>query len=568
MQDKLRIPIGLEFFDTMRKDGYYYVDKTLMIRDIINAGNSVSLFTRPRRFGKTLNMTMLKCFFEIGQDKSLFDGLNIKKEIQLCEKYQNKYPVIFISLKDINGLNFDDAKDALCLCIRQEFSRHKYLLNNDKLDEFSKTNFIKYLTDMGLSMSELTFGLRFLSELLESYHGEKVVILIDEYDVPLDKAYNEGYYKEMASLIRGLFSHSLKTNNSLKFAVLTGCLRISKESFFTGLNNLKVYSILDKKFDEYFGFTEAEVKALLEYYSLTDYENVFRDWYDGYLFGNQNVYCPWDVLNYCADLLSGETKPRNYWANVSSNSIIKKFVDMADKFTKRELDSLVNGKTVKKLINETITYEDIYTNVNNLWTVLLMTGYLTLYNNSYDNDYSTLRIPNKEICLLFNSCFRTWFFEVAKADTESFGKFYQAFIDGDADGITESFTHYLQTTISLRDTYVQNSKKENFYHGLLLGLLSLCGSWYTRSNIESGDGYSDIIVEDVNGEYGFVIEIKYAENKDFDTALDRAMEQIDKMNYVENLRLNDIEDITKIAIACYNRRCKVRCEKVNLNDED
>lgn len=560
MERKLKLPIGIESFTEIRRNDYYYIDKTNMIFDLLNNLGKVNLFTRPRRFGKSLNMDMLKCFFEAGQDKTLFGGLKIMSETDLCNEYMGQYPVISVSLKGVSGLNFEESKARLSNIIKFEFNRHKYMLDSNKLDDYEKEEYRKYLRGTTDS-AELSSSIWLLSRWLKSYYTKSAIILIDEYDVPLDKAHENGYYNEMVNLISNMLNQALKTNDCLNFAVLTGCLRISKESIFTGLNNLRIFSILNVQFDEYFGFTDNEVVQMLEFYGLSEHYATFKEWYDGYRFGKTDVYCPWDVINYCCDLLvDSEAEPADYWSNTSSNSIVKKFIDISDIHVRNELETLIQGGTLEKEIHQELTYDDIYDSIDNLWSVMLMTGYLTNRGKGR-NGGILLSIPNREVSNIFEKQIKVWFNKKVRSDVPKLDMFCQAFSDGDSENVEKLFNSYLQSTISVRDTNVSVAQKENFYHGILLGLLRHRGDWTIKSNVESGDGYSDIMLETLDGSLGVIIEVKYAENGRFSAALDEGMRQINDKNYIELLKFYSVGKIFKFTIACYIKRCQVRFEE-------
>ena len=568
MEKKQKLPMGIENFERIRKDGFYYVDKTRMVRDLLENMALVNLFTRPRRFGKTLNMSMLKHFFEISSDTmpfdtcSLFDGLEISKEKELCDKYMGKFPVISISLKNAASNSFETAKKKVCSIIGDEASRFMFLAQSDRLSaiDHKRYEIITELNDLGeFAMSDelLENSLLILTRLLHKYYGQKTILLIDEYDVPLDYAYRSGYYDDMVGLIRALFGAAFKTNDSLEFAVLTGCLRISKESIFTGLNNFKVYTIKDVRYKEYFGFTDAEVKQMLEYYGFSGQYNAIKEWYDGYLFGNLGIYCPWDVINYCGDLRDGSvTEPQNYWVNTSSNDIVRKFIDGADATTKDEIEQLINGGHIKKQIRQELTYRDLDSDIDNLWSLLFTTGYLTQAGDKEDG-ISTLTIPNREIHWIYTQQIRSWFRDETRKDLHKLEAFCRAFMENDTAVIENGFTSYLDETISIRDTNVKKEMKENFYHGILLGLFANMRSWLVKSNAESGEGYSDISVEIKNEKIGIVIELKYAENAAFDAACSEAMKQIRERNYEKKLIDDGMKTVYRYGIACYKKRCKV-----------
>lgn len=561
MQRK-KLPIGIENFEEIRKEGFYYVDKTGLIRDLLNNWGKVNLFTRPRRFGKTLNMSMLKSFFEIGTDKTLFADLTISKETALCERYMGKFPVVFLSLKGVDGLTFEDAYRMLRRILLSEVRRLSYLADSEKISENDKTTFMRLLKEQD-GVDDVQDSLRVLSELLCKHYDKKAILLIDEYDVPLDKAFQHGYYKEMVSLIRSLFGQVLKTNDFLQFAVLTGCLRVSKESIFTGLNNFKVLSIADARFDEHFGFTDEEVKQLLAAYQLTDHFDETKEWYDGYHFGKTDVYCPWDVVNH-VDRLVGEpdARPQAYWINTSGNELVKRFIDKADKTTQNEIEHLIAGKSIEKKIQLELTYEEIDESIDNLWSVLFTTGYLTYTGTGEDGAYK-LMIPNKEVREVFILQVQEWFKGSIQKDRQSIQAFCQAFLSGDAEEIGKQLTMILSKMISVLDTKARNDQKENFYHGLLLGLLRSEPAWLILSNAESGEGFSDILIEPEDPDAGIVIEVKYATSiAGLDEGCKKAMEQIKVRRYDEKLRNDGRENILGYGIAFCKKRCKVVCEKL------
>ena len=556
-----KIPVGIENFQDMRKFNFYYIDKTNLIEQLLDNWSKVTLFTRPRRFGKTLNMSMLRSFFELGTDKSLFDGLYISKNKELCEEHMGKYPVIFFSLKSVEGLKFENARYRIIEMIGREAQRYEFLAESDKLSENEKAQYKalialdngKYTMDDDILIS----GIQMLSHLLYKHYGQKTVILIDEYDVPLDKAFENGYYKEMVSLIRGIFGMALKTNDSLQFAVLTGCLRISKESIFTGLNNFEVLSILNTQYDEAFGFTDAEVKQILEDYNLSDHYPDVKEWYDGYHFGNTDIYCPWDVIRYCKNLCADPAAlPEDFWSNSSGNAMVRRFIDKADIRTKNEIERLIAGEDIEKDISQELTYDEIDKSIENLWSVLFTTGYLT-HKGCTESGRYRLAIPNKEVRNLFIRKIREWFSDVTRNDGKTLEEFCNAFVDRDSGKIEQIFGDYLWNTISIRDTATAKAKKENFYHGILLGLLGYKASWLIKSNAESGTGYSDILVEVPDNRTGIVIELKYAEDGDMDTACSRALEQIVEKEYVDKLRQDGMRNFIKYGIACFKKDCKV-----------
>ena len=550
----LKLPVGIENFEDIRRSGFYYIDKTMLIEQTLNNWSKVTLFTRPRRFGKTLGMSMLRSFFEIGTDKSLFDGLYISQNKALCDEHMGKYPVIFLTLKGVEGLTFAKAKSMLSEIIKDEADRHYVLNSSEALTSVDREAFMKILTG---NEENIENSLKTLSRLLYKHYGQKVVILIDEYDVPLDKAYQNGYYHEMVSLIRGLFGQALKTNDYLQFAILTGCLRISKESIFTGLNNFKVLSIMDARFDEQFGFTDSEVEELLAAYNLDSHFTEIKEWYDGYHFGNADVYCPWDVINY-VDLLRFEptAKPQDFWSNSSGNALVRSFIDKADVQTKDEIERLIADEYIEKEISLELAYDEINKSIANLWSVLFTTGYLTKQGVTDDGKVH-LSIPNREIKNLFIKKIREWFSDTTANDGKTLEQFCNAFVDKDTEKIEELFGDYLWNTISIKDTAVAKDKKENFYHGILLGLLGYKASWLIKSNTESGTGYSDILVEVPKNRTGIVIKLKYAENGDMDAACDEALKQIEEKSYVDKLKQDGMRNFIKYGIACFKKDCKV-----------
>lgn len=554
---KKKLPIGIENFEEIRKEDFYYIDKTGLIIELLHNWGAVNLFTRPRRFGKSLNMSMLEHFFSLDGDKSIFNGLEISKETALCEEYMGKYPVVSISLKGMDALNFERAFRMGARAVRRTAGEVQYLLESDKLSESDK---LEYQSLLDSNMDESTFcdSLRILSEMLEKHHNTKVILLIDEYDVPLAKAHANGYYDQMISLIRSLLGEALKTNNSLKLAVLTGCLRISKESIFTGLNNLKVRSVTDVRFDEYFGFTDTEVKTLLEYYGYPDSYDVAKKWYDGYHFGNVDVYCPWDVLNYCDSLLDDkEARPENYWINTSSNDAVKRFIqESANYAAKREIESLVAGEVITKEIHQELTYPEVYQTIDNIWSLLFTTGYLT-QRGKVEGRQMKLAIPNLEIRDIYVTQIMEFFKENVREDGDTLNRFCDALRNEDTENVEKIFTEYLRKTISIRDTAVKKEMKENFYHGVLLGILGVKNRWGISSNREMGEGYADILVEPDTGDIGIIIEVKYAHDGDLDGACKEALKQIEYTKYEDSLEDDGIENILKYGIACYKKRCRV-----------
>ena len=565
MNGNLKLPVGIDDFRKIRECGFYYVDKTKLVEQLMQNWGEVNLFTRPRRFGKTLNMSMLRSFFEIGTDKSLFDGLYISRNKELCDMHMGKYPVISITLKGIEGMTFEEARNMLKIILKNEARRHYYLKNSDRLTDDDKQQYEQIL----LGTSENTAdSLRLLSQLLFLHYDKKVVILIDEYDVPLDKAFQNGYYSEMTSLIRGILGQALKTNDYLQFAVLTGCLRISKESIFTGLNNFKVLSIADARFDEQFGFTDSEVRDILEEYGVSDKISEVKDWYDGYRFGKADVYCPWDVINYVDHLQAdSNARPQAYWINSSGNGLVRRLINIADESTKDEIERLIAGETIEKAIRLELTYDEIDNSIDNIWSVLFTTGYLTNAGEielpGGDGYGYRLVIPNKEVRQVFVSQIQEWFRQTVTYDNGSVQDLCGAFMDGDTDKIQSNLNMILIKTISVLDTKARDDQKENFYHGLLLGLLRSKPDWRIKSNRESGDGFSDISIEPTIPEKGIVVEVKYSNTiSGLDDACGKAMKQIRDRRYDEALREDGREDIIAYGIAFCRKRCKVVCEKM------
>ena len=558
-----KLPIGIDGFEKIRRNDFYYADKTLFIKELLQNWGEVNLFTRPRRFGKTLNMSMLKCFFEIGSDTSCFDGLKIMQEKALCKEYMGKFPVISISLKSVDGLKYESALAALRTVIGNEAGRFRFLHESSELDKDDKNSYDQLIlmetkgnSKYAMSDAALIDSLRTLSQLLEKHYGRKTILLIDEYDVPLDKAFQAGYYDEMVSLIRNLLGNALKTNDSLYFAVLTGCLRISKESIFTGLNNLKVHTISDVRYDEYFGFTDSDVDELLEFYGLSSYKAVLRDWYDGYRFGDTDVYCPWDVINYCDELLADPNAvPENYWANTSGNDLIRRLLKKANQSTKSDVEQLINGETITKTIRQELTYREVEDSIDNIWSVLYSTGYLTC-RRRVPGKKMELALPNREVRELFIELVKNWFEEIIQADSGRISRFCAAFPSGDMDSIQEMLGDYLWDSISVRDTAVRRNMKENFYHGMLLGLLQSQDSWLVKSNAETGEGYSDISIQTPD-RIGIIIELKYADDGNLEAACKEALEQIEEKKYAEGLKRQSMRKIIKYGIAFYKKECMV-----------
>ena len=567
MANTLKLPVGIENFEEIRKLGFYYIDKTRLIEQLLQGWGKVTLFTRPRRFGKTLNMSMLKSFFEIGTDKTLFDGLYISGNKELCDEHMGKYPVIFLSFKGVDGLDFTTARRMLCAILKDELDRHYYLKTSDVLTDEDRTLFTKMLHGQDDNIED---SIRMLSKLLYKHYGQKVVILIDEYDVPLDKAFQNGYYKEMVSLIRGLFGQALKTNEFLQFAVLTGCLRVSKESIFTGLNNFEINSIVDIDHDEQFGFTDDEVMKLLYDYDRSERYPDVKEWYDGYHFGNADIYCPWDVINFAKKLVSDPSaRPSAFWINSSGNDMVKRFVDKADQTTRDEIEKLVAGGFVEKQLRLDLTYDEIDNTIDNLWSVLFTTGYLTKIGEVKVPDSESyaykLVIPNKEVREVFILQIQEWFKAVVAKDDDTMKLLSRAILDKDEKQIARQLNIVMSRMISILDTKASDDMKENFYHGLLLGLLR--GSnpgWLIKSNRESGDGFSDILIKPEDPDAGIVIEVKYAKEMiSLDAACEAAMAQIKEKRYDEALRDEGRCDILAYGIAFCRKRCRVVGEKIN-----
>ena len=556
MAEQKKLPLGIEDFEKIMKEDFYYVDKTALIAELVENWSEVSLFTRPRRFGKSLNMSMLRHFFEIGGDRHLFDELKISEYPAVCESYMGKFPVVFVSLKSVNALDFAGAYDMLCAVIRQEVERLDFLKNSPKLSESEKT-MIQALTEPNPSLAVMKNSLRMLTAALEKHYGRKTILLIDEYDVPLDKAYVNGYYREMLDVIRGMFDAALKTNSSLQFAVLTGCLRVSKESIFTGLNNMRVHSIADVRFDEYFGFTDAEVREMLSAYKLDAHYEDMRAWYDSYRFGGQYVYCPWDVINYCYDLRADpECAPKAYWINTSGNDLVKRFIDKADKTTRDEIEQLIDGKAIEKHVRLDLTYSEINSSMDNLWSVLFTTGYLTQQGQTEDGAYR-LVIPNREVQEVYRLQIREWFKEMIFRNTDRLTAFWQDFAAGNAENVRQYLNRVLSNSISFFDTRGKEAEKENAYHTLLVGILSGNADWLVKSNVEAGDGFADIIIETDDPDVGIIVELKYVkEMSGLEAACARALEQIRERHYAEYLLNDGREKILYYGIAFCRKHCK------------
>jgi hypothetical protein len=549
--NRKKLSLGIDNFEKLRTDDFYYVDKTLLIRDLLNGWGEVNLFTRPLRFGKSLNMSMLKAFFAVNSNKFLFDGLAISEEQELCDKYMGRFPVVSLSLKSVEGLSFKAAYERVRSLIREEASQFEFLRDSDKITDADKSAFLHILRGED-TQSDIIDALKLFTRILAKHYGKKTIVLIDEYDVPLDKAYNGNYYNEMLSLIRSMFGQALKTNDYLQFAVLTGCLRISKESIFTGLNNLKVYSVADENFDEYFGFTEDEVEQMLEYYGLKEYRAEMKEWYDGYRFGQQDVYCPWDVINYCHDLITTKNaRVKSYWINTSGNDMVRNLIDRSTTGAEKlEIERLIAGEVISKMINDKLTYNEIALDINNIWSVLFMTGYLTMAGEP-DGDFYKLVIPNKEVRQIYTSQVLKWFKEKAAAETNTLSALYAAFASGDTEKIKEILDEQLLYTISFHDAY------ESFYHGFLLALLNTCADWRVTSNRETGKGRSDILVESVDGKLGIVIEVKDVKGGKLEETCKAAIKQIEDKDYAAVLRRYRVKNIWEYGIAFCGKECCV-----------
>ena len=565
MKKRLKLPVGIENFEEIRRNQYYYIDKTKLIEQLFDSLGKVSLFTRPRRFGKTLNMSMLKSFFEIGTDPSLFDGLYISENKELCEQHQGQYPVIFLSLKDVEGLSFSEAKRRCIQLIKREAERFYDLKNSERLLDIDKKNYCRLL-DMTVQEEDsdiVSSSIKMLSALLYKHYGKKTVILIDEYDVPLDKAFQHGYYKEMVHFIRGLLGEALKTNDSLAFAVLTGCLRVSKESIFTGLNNFKILSITDTRFDEQFGFTDTEVRTLLSDYQMEDRFAEVKEWYDGYRFGNADVYCPWDVINFVDRAKDDkEAKPEAYWINTSGNDLVKRFIDKANKTTKSEIERLINGEAIEKELRLDLTYEEVDQSIENLWSVLFTTGYLTQSGRNENGAYRLI-IPNREVREVFRLQINEWFKKSIFSNTERLTAFWKAFEEGDTEGVEQYLNRILSNSISVFDTKARKEEKESSYHNLLVGILTGNADWLVKSNVEAGEGFADIIVETDDPDAGIVAELKYTKNfDDMKMTCQKAIDQIRDRRYQEYLLNDDRKDIRLYGITFCKKRCCTISEKL------
>ncbi len=567
MIEKKKLPIGEEFFRNIRTKGFYYVDKTEFISELLRTRGSVNLFTRPRRFGKSLNLDMLKTFFEIGTDAALFENLKISEEKELCEQYMGRYPVVSISLKDVGGEDFQTAYETLSTVVSEEAARLDFLMESSRLMQYDKARFERLAENRLEKPSDLYNSLKLLTRLLRKHYGVSAIVLIDEYDVPLDKAYQNGYYPQMVSLIRSIFSQALKTNENLEFAVITGCLQIARESIFTGLNNFKIRTVSDVRFAKYFGFTDLEVKALLDYYNLGEKFGLFKEWYDGYRFGNTHVYCPWDVLNQCDKFCeSKNARMESHWENSSSNHIVKDILEHSNETTRAEIEALISGECVEKPLISGLTYQDFDSREPQkrqtyLWSILFSTGYLTDAGEPAGKVHK-LVIPNREILEIYEDRIHAWFETRAVSNTERWKEFCEAVKRGDGEKVGLLFDSFMNDSISIRDTYVRKEMKENFYHGMLLGLMRAEESWIVKSNAESGIGYTDILIMIPSERVGCIMEVKYAENGAFETACNQAMKQIEDGGYMAVLKQEDMRIIHKFGIACYKKSCRVTAQTV------
>lgn len=574
------LPVGVESFEEMRREEFYFVDKTGLIKELLNNRGKVNLFTRPRRFGKTLSMSMMKSFFEIGCDESLFEGLEISYETKLCEEYMGQFPVVSLSLKGVEAFDFQTACRMMARVINEEARRLQFLLESERLTDIDKEAYYGLLKK-DMDIDTLSCSIREFTEVLHKHYGKRVIVLIDEYDVPLAKANEYGYYDEMVMLVRSLFGAALKTNDNLQFAVLTGCLRVAKESIFTGLNNFKVLSIMDAAYDEYFGFTDTEVREMLRYFGFEHAYDKIKEWYDGYRFGNTDVYCPWDVICYCDKLrFDPKLQPQNFWINTSGNQVIEHFIERMDRqkkfrkddgtedkarLTKGEMERLINGDAVQKEIHQELTYKDVYSSVDNIWSVLFMTGYLTRRGDA-DGNTVNLVIPNREIRNVYTEQIMKLFKEQVSRDGETLDAFCEALLAGKPEEVEKQFTSYMEQTVSVRDTFVRKPLKENFYHGILLGILGFKGGWSVTSNREAGDGFSDIQIAIDDEDVGIVIEIKYAQNGDCEAECRKAFKQIDANRYAENFYQDEVGTLLKYGIACSRKKCRVMLEKVQYRN--
>ena len=562
----LNIPVGISDFERIRELNYYYVDKTGLIKTLLQGEmDQVTLITRPRRFGKTMAMNMLNSFLDIRKDsRHLFKGLEISDEVEICEKWMNQYPTLFLSFKDVDGTTFENAFNFLKFIISEACKQHVYLLDSDEIDEGDKLVFQKLKT-CSASMMEIQSCILRITNMLKSYYKKPVILLIDEYDVPIAKASSNGYYKEMLEIMKGLLSTALKDNSSLKFAVITGCLKIAKESIFTGTNNFVSDTISSTRYNEYYGFTQQDVDKLLADAEIEEKAELIKEWYDGYRFGKADVYCPWDVLNYCRDLLKDEqAQPKNYWLNTSGNDVIEHFIDSVNgqqTLTKIELERLISGEIVQKEINEFITYKELYNTSENLWSTLFMTGYLTQRGKADGNRYN-LVIPNREVRNIITEHILVKFRQDIKKDGQMVQRFCQALANGQAQQVEQIFATYMSKTVSVRDTFVRKAIRENFYHGILLGILSFKDGWTVTSNRESGNGFSDILIQIDDSDIGIVIEVKYTEEgKSMESDCKAALKQIDEKNYTETLYQAGVKRILKYGIACQIKDCKVMLEE-------
>ncbi|NFO46435.1 AAA family ATPase [Clostridium botulinum] len=553
------LPIGVDSFEKLITRDYYYIDKTLLIKDLLDNKAYVNLFTRPRRFGKTLNMSMLQYYFEKREENNsyLFENLNIMEAGEEYISHMGQYPVINLSLKSAKQPNFELAYISIARRIAEEYKRHEYILKSENLKN-EKERFFKILKEQG-DEGDYTDSIFFLSQCLEKYHNKKVIILIDEYDVPLENAFFEGFYDKMIAFLRSLFESALKTNSSLEFSVITGCLRISRESIFTGLNNLNIVSILNDRYAEHFGFTDDEVKKILKDYKLEEKYSVIKEWYNGYIFGSTNVYNPWSVVKYVYDLLPNiNVFPSSYWANTSSNSIVKSLIEKADSVTKKEIELLIEGKTIEKRVHEDITYDEMYDSMENLWNFMFFTGYFKKVGermDEEDNHYITLKIPNKEVKYIFKNKILKWFHD--KVKVKDLSKMYSAIFSKDVETFQKELNAMLRQTISFNDAY------ENFYHGFTLGVLANMHDFLVKSNREAGDGRSDIFIKSLSiFEPCVILELKVCDKpKDIFKKCDEALAQIDAKNYEEELKEEGYENIIKYGISFYRKDCVIKVKE-------
>ena len=550
----LNIPVGVSDFTEIRKNGYYYIDKSGLIKDILKtASTKVTLITRPRRFGKTLAMSMLDSYFDIRKDsKQLFDGLEISQNQVLCSEWMNKYPTIFVSFRQVEGLDFKGAYDMLTVVIANLFNEHIYLLDSKKATEFQKTSF-KNLLSGNASVKEVKSSIYLLMNMMNDYYNEPVILLIDEYDVPVAKANNNGYYNEMLDVMKSLMQ-TVKDNKTLKFAIITGCLRIAKESIFTGMNNFVSDTIVSSRLNEYFGFTQKEVNKILSDADAITYADIIKEWYDGYHFGNYDIYCPWDVMNYILDLqYNPKAKPQSYWKNTSDNAIIRSFIDYSGSNITRKLEVLMSGGHIFQHIDEYLTYDYLHSDEDNIWSILYLTGYLTQVKEDVgrkldDSKMTALTIPNKEIRDIFETTVIKWFDDSARMWNRK--ALFDAVWSGNSESITYEMNKLLRKTISYHDY------REDFYHAFLAGIFAGAG-YMVDSNKEHGEGRSDVVVYDTVNARVAVFEAKYTRTLDkLESECDIALEQIDERMYAKEYE-DDYDDIMCYGISFFKKRCLV-----------